>query len=214
MSSLQICCCKIACPRGKRDSVLSGGFSLLELIIVIGISIIIAAIAIPSFLTAYSNLQLRSAASALSGFMQRARIQAAKQNATYTIGYRSITNVNEAYIDLNNNGQWDVGEPQLTFSSTVSPAAGAPSGVGGTPTAYVLVGDTAGTTYDNATTLGYSPRGLPCAYISGVCGTPAAGYFVYYLTSKRSGGSTGWAAVVVTRAGRSKVVTWSGTAWQ
>jgi hypothetical protein len=81
-------------------------------------------------------------------------------------------------------------------------------------TAYVLVGDTAGTTYDNATTLGYSPRGLPCAYISGVCGTPAAGYFVYYLTSKRSGGSTGWAAVVVTRAGRSKVVTWSGTAWQ
>jgi prepilin-type N-terminal cleavage/methylation domain-containing protein len=144
MSSLQICCCKIACPRGKRDSIVSRGFSLLELIIVIGISIIIAAIAIPSFLTAHSNLQLRSAASDLSGFMQRTRMQAAKQNATYTIGYRSITNVNEAYIDLNNNGQWDVGEPQLTFSSVVSPAAGAPSGVGGAPVIYqdvVPIGD-------------------------------------------------------------------------
>ncbi len=190
------------------------GFSLLELVIVIAISLTIAAIAIPNFLTGYYNIRLKSAATDLSGFMQRARLQAARQNATYPIVYRSVTGADEAFIDLNNNGQWDSGEPLLAFSPTVTMATGAPTGTGGSPTPYVLVGDTAGTTYDNATQLAYSPRGLPCAYILNVCSTPAAGYFVYYLKTQRPGGEISWAGVVVTRAGRTKTVVWSGTSWQ
>jgi type II secretory pathway pseudopilin PulG len=181
--------------------------------IVVGISITIAAIAIPTFLTMSYSIRLKSAVSDLSGFMQRTRMLAARQNATYTIGYRSITGVEEAYIDLNLNGQWDAGEPVITFSSTVTPAAAAPTGTLGTPTPYVLVGDTAGTIYDNTATLGYSPRGLPCAYTAGVCATPAAGYFVFYFKDQRPG-SIGWGAVVVTRGGRTKTVTWNGAAWQ
>jgi len=190
------------------------GFSLLELVIVIAISLTIAAIAIPNFLTGYYNVRLKSAATDLSGFMQRARLQAARQNATYPIVYRSVTGADEAFIDLNNNGAWDSGEPLLAFSPSVTMATGAPTGTGGAPTPYVLVGDTAGTTYDNATTLAYSPRGLPCAYILNVCSTPAAGYFVYYLKTQRPGGEISWAGVVVTRAGRTKTVVWSGTSWQ
>lgn len=201
-------------PRTGRAFRVASGFSMLELVIVIAISITIAAIAIPSFLTGYYNVRLKSAATDLSGFMQRARLQAARQNATYPIVYRSITGADEAFIDLNNNGVWDSGEPLLAFSPTVTMASGAPTGTGGTPTPYVLVGDTAGVTYDNATTLAYSPRGLPCAYILNVCSTPAAGYFVYYLKTQRPGGTISWAGVVVTRAGRTKTVVWSGTSWQ
>jgi type II secretory pathway pseudopilin PulG len=201
--------------RTSRASRVAGGFSLLELLIVVAIVIIIAATAIPSFLTAYYNTRLKSAISDVSGFMQTARIRAARQNATYTIQYRPTGATEEAYLDLNNNQQWDLGEPELTFAPSVTPAAGAPTGAGGTPTPYVLVGDTAGVTYDNATTLGYSTRGLPCAYVpvGGICNTPAAGYFVYYFKDRRTT-NTGWGAVVVTRAGRTKTVVWNGTSWQ
>jgi len=37
-------------------------------------------------------------------------------------------------------------------------------------------------------------------------------YFVHYLTDTRVG-SAGWAAVVVTKAGRTKVVNWNGSQW-
>ena len=201
--------------RTGRASSVAGGFSLLELLIVVAIVIIIAATAIPTFLTAYYNTRLKSAVSDISGFMQTARMRAARQNTVYTIQYRPTGATEEAYLDLNNDQLFENGEPELTFASSITPAAGAPTGAGGTPTPYVLVGDTAGVTYDNATILGYSPRGLPCAYVvaSAICNTPAGGYFVYYFTDQRPT-NVGWGAVVVTRAGRTKTVVWNGTSWQ
>src|SRR5258708_703773 len=62
--------------------------------------------------------------------------------------------------------------------------------------------------------LAVTPRGFPCDYsVPPACNTPAPKYFVYYLTDTRPGGS-GWAAVVVTKAGRTKVVDWNGSAWK
>lgn len=197
----------------RKGSRVTGGFSLLELLIVVAIGMALLAIAVPNFLTAYYNIRLKSACGDLSGFMQRARIQAARSNATLTIVYQVASGVQEAYVDLNGNGALDAGEPVITFNRAVTAAPGAPNGAGGTPTPYVLVGDTAGVTYDNATTLAYSPRGLPCALVGGVCSTPAAGYFVYYLKDQRPNG-VGWGAVIVTRAGRTKTSIWNGVAWQ
>ena len=192
---------------------IADGFSLLELMIVIAISITVVAFAAPSFLRAYYNIRLKSAASNLSGLMQQARIQAARRNATYSIGYLTAASPQQAYIDLNNDGNFQQGEPIITFNGAIAMStAGAPAGVGAPP-AYVLVGDTAGVTFTNTTTLGYSPRGLPCAYAGGVCATPAPGYFVYYIQDQRPG-SIGWAGVVVSRSGRTKAIVWNGAAWQ
>jgi Tfp pilus assembly protein FimT len=174
---------------------------------------VVAAMTLPNFISAYNNVRLKSACSDLSAFMQRARIQAAKQNAAYPILYRTVGLSTEAYLDTNLNGQWDNLEPVIALNSNVKMAPGAPNGTGGAPAPYVLVGDSAGLTYDNTTTLGYSPRGLPCAYAAGVCNTPAAGYFVFYLKDQRAT-NVGWGAVIVTRSGRTKVSTWTGTAWQ
>jgi prepilin-type N-terminal cleavage/methylation domain-containing protein len=197
-------------PSGPSRS--ARGFSLLELIIVMAISISIVAFATPTFLRAFYTIRLKSAASNLSGLMQQARIQAARRNAVITLKYRINANTQQAYIDFNNNDQWDAGEPIISFSGSILMAAGPPGGAGAPPL-YVLVGDTAGVTFDNTTTLGYSQRGLPCAYAGGLCATPAPGYFVYYIQDLRAG-SVGWGGVVVTRSGRTKPIIWNGASWQ
>jgi prepilin-type N-terminal cleavage/methylation domain-containing protein len=198
-------------PRGRMR-----GFSLIELLIVVFVVMVVAAIAIPNVLVAVSNLRLRTSAGALSGLLQQARILAAKNNATYAVRYGTLNGARVAYIDLNGNASFDTNEPLVQFSGTTVAASGAPSGGGGQASAYVLTGDTGTGSYDNTSTLGYTGRGLPCNYDAttspATCSTPAAKYFVYYLTDTRVGGA-GWAAVVVTKGGRTKTVTWNGSAW-
>jgi prepilin-type N-terminal cleavage/methylation domain-containing protein len=198
-------------PQGRAR-----GFSLIELLIVVFIVLVIGAIVIPNVLLAVTNLKLRASAGDLSGLMQQARILAAKNNATYAILYGTRNGAQIAYVDLNGNGAYDVGEPLVEFSGTTVPAAGAPSGGGGQPPAYVLAGDTGAGSYDNTSTLGYTGRGLPCKYDTTTtpptCSTPPALYFVYYLTDTRTT-QPGWAGIVVTKSGRCKIVMWNGAAW-
>src|SRR5256885_11691424 len=89
----------------------------------------------------------------------------------YTTLFRS------AYVDLNFNSSFDADEPMMEFSGTTVPASGTPSG-SGQPTAYVLAGDTGSSSYDNANTLGFTGRGLPCNYDTTTtpvtCSTPVA----------------------------------------
>jgi type II secretory pathway pseudopilin PulG len=214
---------KKTCPRRGR----MGGFSLVELVTVVFVALVIAAVAVPNILLAVANLRLRSSAGNLAGLMQQARIMAAKNNPTtpiavYPIRYGTRNGAQIAYIDLNGDGSWStsvtvngvtLSEPSIEFAGTVVPAAGAPSGSGGQPSAYVLAGDTGTGSFDNTYTMAYTPRGFPCNYSTPpTCTTPAAKYFAYYLNDTRAGG-TGWAAVIVTKAGRTKVVTWNGSAW-
>jgi prepilin-type N-terminal cleavage/methylation domain-containing protein len=196
----------------SRGNAASSGFSLTEIIVVLAIVMCLAGVAFPIFTKISYNIRLKSAATNISGLMQQARIMAARQNAVYTV---LIPNTGgQACIDTNRNGGCGSTEPVIRFNSNITPATAAPDGSGGTPSAYVLAGDSGtGTPYDNATTLGYSARGLPCAYASSICNTPATTYFVYYLRDARADGTTGWAAVVVTRTGRTKSYIWNGASW-
>lgn len=201
---------KIEMTRGfsKRAS----GFSLIELVIVVAIMLILAAITGPSVMQAVRAARLRSAGADLAGLMQDARIMAAKSNTIIAIQYTTINGLRAAYVDTNGDNTYTAGKPVVVFTQGVTPAPGAPTG---SPSAYTLAADTSGTTpYDNTNVLAFSPRGLPCNYVSTAtpptppCQTPATSYFVYYLNSPN-----GWVAVVVTRAGRTKVSTWNGSAW-
>jgi type II secretory pathway pseudopilin PulG len=211
---------RIDLKRNYRRRDPTGGFSLIELLIVMFVVMVIAAIAIPNVLLAVSNIRLRASAGDLAGLMQQARIMAAKNNTPYVVLYGTLNGAQIAYIrdprSAAGLGNFVTGEPMMEFSGTTVPASGAPSGSGGQPTAYVLAGDTGTGSYDNTFTLGYTGRGLPCSYDTttspATCSTPAAKYFVYYLTDTRVGGA-GWAAVVMTKGGRAKIVTWNGGAW-
>jgi type II secretory pathway pseudopilin PulG len=208
---------------------LAGGFSLVELVLVMFIMLVVAAFAIPNVMLAVSNARLRGSASDLAGLMQQARILAAKNNpqnpptAVYPIRLTTLGTARIAYVDMNNNSTWDmsiningatVNEPEVEFGGSVVPAAGPPSGAGGQPPPYVLVGDSSsGLPFNNANTVAFTARGLPCDFSAPpACASPAPSYFVYYLTDSRIG-TPGWAAVVVTKGGRTKVVTWNGAAW-
>jgi prepilin-type N-terminal cleavage/methylation domain-containing protein len=212
----------LTCYRHREGVRSRRGFSLLELMIVVAITMTVMAYAVPKFLTAYYTVRLKAACADLSGLMQKGRIQAARENSIFQIVYTAGTQ-ETAFVDMNNDQAWNnpkptvngvpQTEPGIYFGPTITMATGAPNGSGGAPTPYVLVGDSSTTNYDNATTLGWSARGLPCAYVAPTCATPSAGYFVYYVKDQRPTG-TGWGAVVVTRSGRTKVVTWNGAAWQ
>jgi Tfp pilus assembly protein FimT len=192
----------------------SGGFSVLELVIVCAIALFLASIATPQFMRISYSIRLKSAATNVSALIQEARILAARKNTTYTISFPTGTGGQVCIYDVTASTPACVlHQPVVAFSSTTQLASSAPSGSAGQPSAYVLVGDTGSTVYTNGTTLGYSSRGLPCSYSSGTCATPAGGYFVYYLTDTRSDGSVGWAAIVVTRTGRTKTLTWNGGSW-
>ncbi len=208
--------------RRKRE----GGFSILEIVIVVFVVLVVMAVAVPNVMVAVANVRLRASAGDLAGLMQQARMMAAKNNPqnppVYAILYGVKNGRQIAYIDLNGDGNWSssvtvngvtLGEPLVEFSGTVVPAAGAPTAGAGVPGPYVLAGDTGSGSYDNTYTMAYTPRGFPCNYSSPpACTTPAALYFVYYLTDTRAGGA-GWAAVVITKAGRTKVVNWNGSQW-
>jgi type II secretory pathway pseudopilin PulG len=201
-------------PSSVREaSVSPQGFSLVELVVVVAAIIIVAALVVPAIMQAVYGARLRATANDLAGIMQNARILAAKNNQTYDIKYTTISGDTVAYIDVAQNGAYTTGDPVVVFNRGVTPASGAPSGSGGQPSAYTLATDTtSGTPYDNTTTLAFNQRGLPCKYDSSTtpatCLTPASTYFVYYLN-----GAPGWSAVLVTKAGRTRVLVWNGGAW-
>ncbi len=121
-------------PTGKDKQE---GVGLVDLMISCLITGIVAAIAIPNATTGIANTRLRAAASEFSGLVQRARIQAVDDNATYTINF-GLASGQGAYVDLNGNGSYDsvlspavhrsYGEPMIQFAGNVnqvSPPGGA-----------------------------------------------------------------------------------------
>lgn len=189
------------------------GFSILELLVVLAITLVVAGIALPGMVQSWYGLQLRATAGEVADLMQRARMQAARANVSpgIPIRYQVSNGMQQVYADLNGNGAWDQGEPMLDLAR-VTAAAGAPNGGSGVPSAYVDTMDTsAGTPCDNTCTLAFSPRGLPCNLVSNVCPTPSPSYFVYYF---QDGRPDGWAAVLVSKAGRTRVLIWNGTSWK
>ena len=72
--------------RTKRNE---RGFSMTELVVVVFIILVVAAIAIPNAVQAWYNAQLRASAAELSDFFQQARMLAARKNGAYPVLYQT-----------------------------------------------------------------------------------------------------------------------------
>ena len=175
---------------------------------VIAIMGIVAAYAVPTSLTVAANVRLRGAAADFAGLVQRDRIAAVQKNTTYTILF-NLPSGHGAYVDFNSTGSYSTGEPMVQFGGNVQQVA-APAGATGKPSNLDAAGGPLGWTATSGN-ISFNSRGLPCNSSTTPCGTNVN--YIFYFSDSRYNGSSGWAAVSVTAAARSKVWIWNGSSW-
>jgi type IV fimbrial biogenesis protein FimT len=181
---------------GRQDA--DAGFTLLELLVVMGVITIMAAITVPSMLGAISHTKLRAASSDLAGLLQSGRVQAIKRNRTITVEIARRSDVPFAFVT---NVDASVVGPEVQLGAStmkVGEPAGTPPALTAAVLSFTPVNDK----------VSFSPRGLPCKYAAGKC--TAAG-FVYYLMD--SSQPKAWTAVSISPGGRIKQWFWNGVSW-
>src|ERR1700746_1962136 len=87
------------------------GFSMIEMIMVIAIMLVLAAITMPTMVNTLSDLHLRSSATNLSGLLQTARMQAVRKNASYGIQPVTLPGGQSAYFVNLNGPTYSNGDP-------------------------------------------------------------------------------------------------------
>jgi Tfp pilus assembly protein FimT len=164
------------------------GISLIEVLTVVAIIFIVAAIGIPQMVKAIRMSQVRGAADGVAALVQQGRILAERQNTTFSVYSGAVdTGVTGAFVDTTGNGStWHTGDPYTIYPEGVTNGTSAPSGL------------SPGFTVATSTTLSFNPLGMASAGV------------VFYFTDATSD----WAAVAVSPLGRTKVWVWNGSRWQ
>src|ERR1700756_3763468 len=86
-------------PRQHRRA--EAGFSLLELLAVLGILMVVAAIAIPKMLGITRAVRLRGSGTDYANLLQNARVRAVKDDRFYTVLTNTAANPPIAFVDIN-----------------------------------------------------------------------------------------------------------------
>jgi type IV fimbrial biogenesis protein FimT len=84
------------------------GFSLIEIMTVIGILAILAGVATPSLISWRHNAQLRRATQDVYSNLQKAKVEAARRNTAITITFSANNYV--VYVDANSDWTYQDGE--------------------------------------------------------------------------------------------------------
>lgn len=183
------------------------GFSLVQLLVVIAIMIVVAAVATPSFINVTRPMRLRDDAHALANLITMARMRASTQFAHTKVS--CVTNVTPAYCQMMSygfNGASWINEPQIIYLSQ-----GVSFGIPATITTNVLnqsvayQGDAAENT-PTATTnpiLLFNSRGLPIDP-TGATTNPAYDYALYLQDAVNN-----YYAVTVTQTGHPTLYSWN-----
>ena len=206
---------------GKNSKLSAGGFSLVELMVVVAVMLIVAAVATPNVVNALRTQRLRGTATDYASLLQRTRIRAVEDNRFY--GQRVGNDPNNptaviAYIDIypqlgngtSGQGGYNLGPPSDPLISFASDVVQVPAG--GVPNTAAL----AGLVLPAGAPIGltdappfFNARGLPCIPAAGLptpsCPTntaPPAFLPVAYVTYFQSQTSGNIEAVTVTPAGR------------
>jgi prepilin-type N-terminal cleavage/methylation domain-containing protein len=190
------------------------GFTFFELMVVLSVGLIVAAIGVPRMNNVIANMKLRSSMTTVSGFFQNVRMLAVKRNTTMTARYVPPSSTPPYSLVYYTKEATDssttpvVSDSQVELEAPINPGT-TPTGPGAPPALTLSqLGLLSSPETGNPS---FNSHGLPCKYASP--GNCANAGFIKYFRDNRIGGSGGWAAVSVTPAGRIKRWFWNGSAW-
>ena len=100
------------------------GFTVVELITVVGIMMVITAIATPSFYYWLPKYRLSAGARQIAADLQLARMKAISQNTSYRLSFTA----DDTYVMQKNDGGWDVapGHGSVTLPEGITVTNGDP----------------------------------------------------------------------------------------
>lgn len=183
--------------KARRGS--QSGFSMIELLVVMAIAMVVAALATPTIVQTVRTYRVNTAGKEVANILQRTRYEALRNNSTVGCRPLQVGERTFIYIDLNNNNVMDANEPRIVLPATVQflPEADVPS----------VDSMGLGTTRVPAGLIQFDGRGMV-----NFGGNPPATLLVFFGNQTRPG--DGYSAVSLTPTGRTK--TWKagvGSAW-
>lgn len=179
------------------------GFTLLELMIVLCVTMVLGAIAVPRMIATFNDIKLRYVASNLSGLLQSTRIQAVRRNTFYSILPGVQAGGNVYYIDKP-TAAYAAGDIILPIDSAVTITQGP---ITAAPNAAAFITSLNFTVDPAADPPSFSARGLPCVGSANACPSVAGQGFVMFLSRAAVVGNIPWMAVVVNPSGHIQI--WS-----
>lgn len=192
------------------------GFSVLELVVVLAITMIVMAMVAPLGMSAVSNAKLRYAALTFTGLVQDARIEAVKRNSWYRLEPTVMSNGTTAYyVDLSSPPSARPGalvstDPIASMEQSVNFYFGQ---TGPAPNQAALVAAANFIPEPPGIAPSFNARGLPCLPTAAFTCPATANLGFLTLISRTAFGSTNWKAVVITPSGRVQLWGYNGATW-
>jgi len=186
------------------------GFSLLELMIVVAIIMILAAITVPRIMNTISDVKLRYFATNYSGLLQSARMQAVRKNAFYMVQSTPLSTGGTGYYVHFEGGTYAAGDSLLPLGSEITVHPG--SGSGAPNESTFLTGNITFTVNAaSADSPAFNARGLPCIGVVNTTTCPYSGQgFIVFMSKPSLTGNLDWAAVAITPSGHMQIWTCDG----
>ncbi|PYX07231.1 MAG: hypothetical protein DMG88_15430 [Acidobacteria bacterium] len=180
------------------------GFSLIELLIVVAISMIAAAMALPLVSNAVNQIHLSSSATDYANLLQLARMRAVQDDTYYQVQTTTLSGDPIAYVDINNNGSYDTGEPMMVFASgVIYRAQSAGPALSNLKTQFLPSGPVAQGSLQPTAIPIFGSRGLPCVVSGSACPyLDALGRPFSYLLFIQNTQNNRWEAVTLNPAAR------------
>ena len=189
------------------------GFSLLELMIVVAIIMILAAIIVPRIMNTISDIKLRYFATNYSGLLQSARMQAVRKNAFYMVTSTALPTGGTGYYVHFEGGTYAAGDPLLPLGSEITVHPGSGSGAPNEST-FISGSITFTVNAASADSPAFNARGLPCIGVVNTTTCPYSGQgFIVFMSKPSPTGNLDWAAVAITPSGHMQIWTCDGSGY-